>query len=68
MELVFEPRKRGRKAKSQPDPEVARLRKQVARLERELARAQQVIAVQKKISEILGVEQNLPDELKGEED
>jgi transposase len=64
---ALKPRKRGRKAKPQPDPEVARLRKQVARLERELARAEKVIEVQKEISEILGVEQNLPDELKNEE-
>ena len=64
---ALKPRKRGRKPKPQPDPEVSRLRKQVARLERELARAEKVIEVQKKISEILGVEQNLPDELKNEE-
>jgi hypothetical protein len=45
---------------------VVALRKQVARLEHQLQRAQKVIEVQKKISEILGVEQNLPDELKEE--
>lgn len=63
---ALEPRKRGPKPKPQPDPEVAALRKQVARLEHQLQRAQKVIEVQKKISEILGVEQNLPDELKEE--
>ena len=63
---ALEPRKRGPKPKPQPDPEVATLRKQVARLEHQLQRAQRVIEVQKKISEILGVEQNLPDELKEE--
>jgi transposase len=63
---ALEPRKRGPKPKPQPDPEVATLRRQVARLEHQLQRAQKVIEVQKKISEILGVEQNLPDELKEE--
>jgi hypothetical protein len=63
---ALEPRKRGPKPKPQPDPEVTALRKQVARLEHQLQRAQKVIEVQKKISEILGVEQNLPDELKEE--
>ena len=63
---ALEPRKRGPKPKPQPDPEVAALRRQVARLEHQLQRAQKVIEVQKKISEILGVEQNLPDELKEE--
>jgi hypothetical protein len=38
----------------------------VARLEHQLQRAQRVIEVQKKISEILGIEQNLPDDLKEE--
>lgn len=60
------PQKRGPKPKPQPDPEVLTLRKQVARLEHQLQRAQKVIEVQKKISEILGVEQNLPDDLKDE--
>jgi hypothetical protein len=63
---ALEPRKRGPKPKPQPDPEVVALRKQVARLEHQSQRAQKVIEVQKKISEILGVEQNLPDELKEE--
>ncbi len=63
---ALQPRKRGPKPKAQPDVEVVALRKQVARLEHQLQRAQKVIEVQKKISEILGVEQNLPDELKEE--
>jgi transposase len=58
--------KRGPKPKPQPDPEVALLRRRVARLEHQLQRAQKVIEVQKKISEILGIEQNLPDDLKEE--
>jgi transposase-like protein len=60
------PQRRGPKPKPQPDPEVLALRKEVARLEHQLQRAQKVIEVQKKISEILGVEQNLPDDLKEE--
>lgn len=64
------PRKRGRKATKRRD-EVAlenqRLVRQVTRLEHQLAQARKVIEVQKKISEILGVEQNLPDELKDDE-
>ena len=46
--------------------ELPTLRKQVARLEHKLRRAEQVIEVQKKISELLGIEQNLPDDLKEE--
>jgi hypothetical protein len=64
------PRKRGRKATKRRD-EVAlenqRLVRQVARLEHQLTRARKVIDVQKKISEILGVDQTLPDELKDDE-
>ena len=63
---ALEPRKRGPKPKPQPDPEVVALRKQVARLEHKLRRAEKVIEVQKKISEILGIEQTLPDDLKEE--
>jgi transposase len=58
------PQKRGPKPRPQADPEVLALRKQVARLEHQLRRATQVIEVQKKISELLGIEQNLPDDLK----
>lgn len=61
------PKKRGPKAKLPVDPELKRLRHEVARLQVKLQRAEKVIEVQKKISEILGVEQNLPDELKDEE-
>ena len=64
------PKKRGRKPTKRRD-EVAleneRLRRENARLQHKLARAEKVIDVQKKISELLGVEQNLPDELKDEE-
>ena len=65
------PRKRGRKRIKRSD-EVAveneRLRKRVARVEHELAHAKKVIEVQKKISELLGVQQPpLPDELKDDE-
>jgi transposase len=63
---ALQPLKRGPKPKAQPDPEVSALRKQVARLEHQLLRAKKVIEVQKKISEILGVEQDLPDDLKEE--
>jgi hypothetical protein len=61
------PKKRGRKAKVPVDPELKRLQRENARLKAQLSRAETVIEVQKKISEILGVEQNLPDELKDEE-
>lgn len=67
QENALAPKKRGRKAKPPVDPELKRLRREVARLQVKLQRAEKVIEVQKKISEILGVEQNLPDELKDEE-
>lgn len=67
----LEPKKRGRKPTKRRDEvavENARLRRQVARLEHELAYAKKVIVVQKKVSELLGVEQPpLPDELKDED-
>jgi transposase len=67
----LEPRRRGRKPTKRRDEvavENARLRRQVARLEHQLAHAKKVIDVQKKISDLLGVEQPpLPDELKDEE-
>jgi transposase len=69
-QVGLEPRKRGRKPTQRHDGvalENQQLRRQVARLEHKLARAEKVIDVQKKISEILGVDQNLPDELKDEE-
>jgi hypothetical protein len=63
---ALEPQKRGPKPKLQPDPEVVALRRQVARLEHKLSRAEKVIEVQKKISELLGIDQTLPDDLKDE--
>lgn len=63
---ALEPQKRGPKPKPQPDPEVVALRRQVARLEHKLRRAEKVIDVQKKISELLGIDQTLPDDLKDE--
>ena len=67
----LEPKKRGRKATKRHDEvtvENSRLRKQVARLEHQLAHAKKVIDVQKKVSDLLGVEQPpLPDELKDDE-
>ena len=61
---ALEPRKRGPKPQPKADPEVTALRSQVARLEHKLRHAEKVIEVQKKISELLGIEQNLPDDLK----
>ena len=65
-------RKRGRKPTRRRD-EVAveneRLRKRLVRVEHELAHARKVIEIQKKVSELLGVEQRpLPDELRSDED
>ncbi len=49
------PKKRGRKRTLNPlAPEVERLKRQNARLEQELEKARIVIAVQKKVSELLG--------------
>ena len=64
---ALEPQKRGPKPKPAVDPELKRLRRENARLKAQLVRAEKVIEVQKKVSEILGVEQNLPHELKDEE-
>lgn len=64
------PKTRGRKPTKRRDDvaiENQRLRRQLARVEHQLARAQKVIEVQKKISEILGIDQTLPDELKDDE-
>jgi len=57
------PKKRGRK-KRVADPasaRVARLEKENLRLKQQLRRAEIIIDAQKKISEILGIEQNLDD-------
>ncbi len=68
---ALSPVKRGRKPTKRHDEvtiENERLRRANARLEHQLAHAKNVIEVQKKISELLGVEQPpLPDELKDEE-
>lgn len=57
------PKKRGRKPKPQdPSAErVAQLEKENQRLKNQLRKAEIIIEAQKKISEILGVEQNLED-------
>ena len=59
----LDPKKRGRKAKP-PDPSagrIAELEKENQRLQGRLRKAEIIIEAQKKISEILGVEQNLED-------
>jgi transposase-like protein len=57
----LDPRKRGRKAKP-ADPsadQIALLEKENQRLKQQLRKAEIIIEAQKKISEILGIEQNL---------
>ena len=55
-------RKRGTKPKaSRETKEIQRLHKENARLRRELERAQTVIEVQKKLSEMLGIDLNNPE-------
>jgi len=59
----LKPKKRGRKAKPQ-DPSagrIAQLEKENLRLKNRLRKAEIIIEAQKKISEILGIEQNLND-------
>ena len=59
----LKPKKRGRKAKPQ-DPSAGRitqLEKENLRLKNRLRKAEIIIEAQKKISEILGIEQNLND-------
>ena len=52
---AMQPRKRGPKPKRSPeDVEVAHLRRRVAELEHRLEVAEEIIAVQKKISELFG--------------
>ena len=54
------PKKRGRKTTKDPmSDEVARLKRENEKLRKKLWQAEQIIEVQKKISEILGIEQNL---------
>lgn len=63
---AMSPRKRGRKSK-QKNPligEVARLQKENQKLGHKLKRAELIIEAQKKISQILGIQQNL-DEIEG---
>lgn len=59
---ALEPQKRGRKAKPKADPEVEQLRRENALLKAKLTQAEKVIEVQKKVSEILGIPLNRPDE------
>ena len=62
------PRKRGRKPKEKNPlaAEVARLQKEKQKLEHQLKRAELIIEAQKKISQILGIQQNL-DEIEGDD-
>jgi hypothetical protein len=57
------PAKRGRKAKTQNPlaKRVAELERETQRLQNKLKQARIIIEAQKKISEILGIEQNLED-------
>ena len=60
---AMSPRKRGRKPKEK-NPltgEVARIQKENQKLEQKLKRAELIIEAQKKISQILGIQQNLDD-------
>jgi hypothetical protein len=53
-------KKRGRKKVKNPmNDEVARLQRENEKLRKKLWQAERIIEVQKKISEILGIEQNL---------
>ena len=64
------PKKRGRKAKPQdPSAErIAQLEKENQRLKNRLRKAEIIIEAQKKISEILGIDQNLEDSSKAAND
>jgi transposase len=53
------PKQRGRKA-SLPDPEIERLRKENTRLAKRLKQAELIIDVQKKVSQILGITLETP--------
>lgn len=59
--IAMSPKKRGRKAlpKNPLVPEVARIQKENQRLKNKLKQAELIIEAQKKISEILGITQNL---------
>jgi transposase len=57
---AMSPKKRGRKKVKNPRTnEVAKLQKENEKLRKKLWQAERIIEVQKKISEILGIEQNL---------
>jgi len=61
---ALSPKKRGRKVK-QKDPlsqRVTQLERENERLRKKLKQAETIIDVQKKISEILGISQNLPEQ------
>ena len=60
---AMSPRKRGRKPKEKNPlaDEVAKLQKEKLKLEQKLKQAELIIAAQKKISQILGIQQNLDD-------
>jgi transposase len=62
------PKKRGRKPKEKNPlaEQVARLERETRRLEQKLKTAEIIIEAQKKISEILGIDQNLTDEERSE--
>ena len=53
---ALSPKKRGRKAKTAAELEVEKLRRENRRLQRKLERAEFLLDVQKKASQILGVE------------
>jgi transposase-like protein len=61
---VLSPKKRGRKplAKNPLAQEVARLQRENERLKKKLKKAEIIIDVQKKISQVLGISQDLPEE------
>jgi len=61
---VMSPKKRGRKkiAKNPLAQEVARLQRENERLKKKLKKAEIIIDVQKKISQVLGISQDLPEE------
>jgi transposase-like protein len=61
---VLSPKKRGRKplAKNPLAQEVARLQRENEQLKKKLKKAEIIIDVQKKISQVLGISQDLPEE------
>ena len=63
------PRKRGRPEKLEPgQKELQRLQRQLARTQRELMQAKAIISIQKKVSELLGIELDAPEIGDEEED